>query len=99
IRAEMLLKLHPDRLAEALSEIDAALALDRSYEMAVNLRRRIVAAMGPAAPSAANAAPPSSPGAPALDARTTETILAGLREAPAGSPVWIAARADDPGVT
>src|SRR5439155_15174620 len=38
IRAEMLFKLHPERLADALHEVDAALALDGSYQMAANLR-------------------------------------------------------------
>lgn len=115
IRAEMLFKLHPDRLADAQAEIDAALALDPSFEMAANLRRRIVGARSGAAgqaevaapaeplpeanlaakPPAPATAPTSNVGAPAFDARTTETILAGLHEAPAGSPVWIVARADD----
>lgn len=113
-------KLHPDRLADAQTEIDAALALDPSFEMAANLRRRIVGARNGAAGQAEVAAAPAEPlpetnlagqppapapapapaptsnvGAPALDARMTEAILAGLREAPAGSPVWIVARADD----
>ena len=95
IRAEMLFKLHPERLADAQAEIDAALAQDPSYEMAANLRRRIVAARSEAGAAVA----PSNLGGPAFDARTTESLLAGLREAPADSPVWIVARADDPSAT
>ncbi|MFN8642148.1 MAG: tetratricopeptide repeat protein [Candidatus Binatia bacterium] len=81
IRAEMLLKLHPDRLDEALTEIDAALAQDPTFAIARDLRARIVAAKG-----AAPAAP--TPRAGLADA---------LRPAGPGTPVWLAVSEDDPG--
>jgi tetratricopeptide (TPR) repeat protein len=84
IIAERLLKLHPDRLPEALAEIDAALAADPSYEMARGLRRRIVALLDAAHE-------PPSPGLLSLEQRKAmhETLAA------AGShPVWLRADAD-----
>jgi len=45
IRAEMLLKLHPDRLDEALAEVNGALAQDPGFSLALQLRSNIVAAI------------------------------------------------------
>jgi tetratricopeptide (TPR) repeat protein len=107
-RAEMLLKLHPQRLGDALAEIDKAVAQDPAFEIAQGLRRRIVAAIGSGAAGtdAARAAPPAPVAAPAQipndgqpwpDAHATETLLRVLATAPPGSPAWLTARADDPG--
>jgi hypothetical protein len=51
IRAEWLLKLHPERLQEALTEIDAALAADPGYAIARGIKERIVAALRKANPT------------------------------------------------
>ncbi len=54
LRAEEILKCEPARLDEALVEIDAALRIDPAFQIAQDLRRRIVAALAardaPAAP-------------------------------------------------
>lgn len=91
IRAEMLFKLRPDRPADALTEIDAALAGDPSFQMAIDLRRRIVAAMGGSAGVArAPTARDSDIGERALAPARRDALVDGLRRAPAGSPVWLA---------
>ncbi|MBN1773722.1 MAG: tetratricopeptide repeat protein [Deltaproteobacteria bacterium] len=86
IAAERILKLHPERLSEALAELDAALAADPSYEMARGLRRRVVARLEGAE---AEPSPPLARLSPGRrDAMRERLVAAGPH------PVWLRAVED-----